>query len=69
MAEIRPCKIRNRHYTLDIHYYTDYMTPVVIEIKGIQCLVGRVKYGDGNWWSIIDRSGSLSRADWDPSQE
>lgn len=69
MAEIKPCDVKAEHHTLDIHYYSDYLTPVVIEIRSIQCLVGRIRVGDGKWWAIIDRSGLLSRAEWDPTQE
>ena len=68
MAEIKPCNIDRSHHELDIHYYNSYMTPVVLEITNIECLVGRVKTADGDWWAVIDRSGTLSRAEWVPEE-
>ena len=31
-----------------------------VNIKNVQCLVGRVK--DGNRWAIVDQSGTLAHA-------
>ena len=47
---------------LDIHYYRneDGYTEVV-DISAIQCLVARVF--DRGWWTILDRSGKLARAE------
>lgn len=68
MAEVKSCKIERTHESLDIHYFKEYTTPVVIEITNIDCLVGRVKDGDSGWWAVIDRSGTLSRAEWAPDE-
>jgi hypothetical protein len=37
-----------------IHFYKDFGPEEVVDLKTVQCVVGRVKYGDG--WAIIDRS-------------
>ena len=50
------------HNNLNMHYYQNedgYME--VVDILAIQCLVGRVF--DCGWWTIIDHSGKLARAE------
>lgn len=61
LASIKNCPIE-RHNDLDMHYYRneDGYTEIV-DISAIQCLVGRVF--DRGWWTIIDRSGKLARAE------
>ena len=61
LASIKNCRIE-RDNDLDMHYYRneDGYTEVV-DISAIQCLVGRVF--DHGWWTIIDRSGKLARAE------
>jgi hypothetical protein len=61
LALIKNCPIE-RDNDLDMHYYRkeDGYTEVV-DISAIQCLVGRVF--DRGWWTIIDRSGKLARAE------
>jgi hypothetical protein len=61
LASIKNCPIE-RQNDLDMHYYRneDGYTEVV-DIAAIQCLVGRVF--DRGWWTIIDRSGKLARAE------
>jgi hypothetical protein len=61
LASIRNCRI-DRHMDLDMHMYQkeDGYTELV-DISAIQCLVGRVF--DRAWWTIIDRSGKLARAE------
>ena len=61
LASIKNCPIE-RHNDLDMHYYRneDGYTEFV-DISAIQCLVGRVF--DRGWWTIIDRSGKLARAE------
>ena len=47
---------------LDIHFFSKERESFdVIDVTGVQCLVGRVKAG-GNTWAIIDRSGKLAQA-------
>jgi hypothetical protein len=61
LASIKNCPIE-RQNVLDMHYYRkeDGYTEVV-DISAIQCLVGRIF--DRGWWTIIDRSGKLARAE------
>jgi hypothetical protein len=61
LASIKNCPIE-RHNDLDMHYYQneDGYTEAV-DIAAIQCLVGWVF--DRGWWTIIDRSGKLARAE------
>lgn len=74
LAAIRNCKIREPGPTdlegLDIHLYNTTGSLDVVDITSIQALVGRVKYSvDGGGWAVIDRSGGLAQAEWDPMGE
>ena len=62
LAGIRTCTLDDRTAPggLDIHYYTHTGRYEVVDIKNVQCLVGRVL--DRGQWAIIDRSGGLARA-------
>ncbi|KZT72992.1 hypothetical protein DAEQUDRAFT_743254 [Daedalea quercina L-15889] len=62
LAGIRTCTLDNRSAPggLDIHYYTNTGRYEVIDMKNIQCLVGRIF--DRGQWAIVDRSGGLARA-------
>jgi hypothetical protein len=61
LASIKNCPIV-RHNDLDMHFYQNKEGYTeVVDITTIQCLVGRV-YNRG-WWTIIDRSGKLARAE------
>lgn len=53
---------------LDIHFYSRHGALDVIDITSVQCLVGRVK-DLSDEWAIIDRSGSLARAEWQGEDE
>lgn len=66
LAAIRNCVLSDddpllRH--LDIHFYSRHGGLDVIDITSVQCLVGRVQ-DLSDEWAIIDRSGSLARAEW-----
>ncbi|VDC05579.1 unnamed protein product [Peniophora sp. CBMAI 1063] len=66
LAGVTPCKITNKHDVLDIHVYKDESpTEEVVDLDCIMCLVGRVRYLK-RYWAIIDRSGSLARAVYEP---
>lgn len=72
LAAIRNCKIKDPGPTdlegLDIHLYDTTGSLDLVDVTSIQALVGRVEYAvDGGGWAIIDRSGSLARAEWDPT--
>ncbi|KAI9449315.1 hypothetical protein BJY52DRAFT_1206401 [Lactarius psammicola] len=72
LAAIRNCKIKDPGPTdlegLDIHLYNATGSLDLVDITSVQVLVGRVEYSvDGGGWAIIDRSGSLARAEWDPT--
>ena len=67
LAEIQACKIIAKHAALDIHYYKDFMTPSVFDITCIQCLVGWIQIGQ--IWAIIDCSGPLARAYYEPEAQ
>jgi hypothetical protein len=74
LAAIRNCKTREQGPTelegLDIHLYSTMGGLDVVDITSVQALVGRVKYTvDGGGWAVIDRSGSLAQAEWDPTGE
>lgn len=65
-AAIRLCAVNTRatNERLDIHYYSSYGALDVVDIKCIQCVVGRVPIPEGGVekWALVDRSGSLARA-------
>ena len=67
MVETCAIKILVKHPVLDIDYFKDYMTPSVFDISCIQCLVGRIQVGQV--WAVIDGSGPLARAYYEPETE
>ncbi|KAH9009866.1 hypothetical protein EDB85DRAFT_2241680 [Lactarius pseudohatsudake] len=72
IAAIRNCKIKTPGPAdlegIDIHLYSTTGSLDLIDITSVQALVGRVEYTvDGGGWAIIDRSGGLARAEWDPA--
>lgn len=67
LAAIKSCKIEQHDRHLDVHLYKDHGRTEVVDITSIQCVVGRVR--DRNRWVIIDRSGSLARAQYNPELE
>ncbi|KAH9929850.1 uncharacterized protein BXZ73DRAFT_47840 [Epithele typhae] len=65
LAVIKPCIISSTNNRLDIHYYSEQGSEIVLDLKCIQCVVGRVPIPPGGFkadWAIVDRSGSLARA-------
>ena len=64
LSAIRICNVEATN-DLDMHYYRRYGRVEVVDITGIQCLVGRIRDVDNKWWGIIDRSGKLARARFD----
>ncbi|KIJ69616.1 hypothetical protein HYDPIDRAFT_106255 [Hydnomerulius pinastri MD-312] len=66
LAAIAPCQLESTpsHLTsLDIHFYSTVGTTLdIVDIVCLQCLVGRIPI-DGGRWALIDRSGSLARAE------
>lgn len=60
LASILTCDIEAQN-DLDMHYFKQHGRTEVVDIATIQCLVGRVR--DRDWWTIIDRSGKLARAE------
>jgi hypothetical protein len=63
LASIKNCPIERHNVNdLDMHYYrNENGYTELVDIAAIQCLVGRVF--DRGWWTIIDRSGKLARAE------
>ncbi|KAJ7745839.1 hypothetical protein DFH07DRAFT_869646 [Mycena maculata] len=49
---------------LDIHFYSRTGQLSVVDMTSVQSLVGRVPTGTNPEWAVIDRSGSLARAQW-----
>ncbi|KZV73981.1 hypothetical protein PENSPDRAFT_711539 [Peniophora sp. CONT] len=65
-AGVTPCKVTNKHDVLDIHVYKDEsVTEELVDLDCVMCLVGRMRYLK-RYWAIIDRSGSLARAVYEP---
>ncbi|KAJ4467642.1 hypothetical protein C8J55DRAFT_426246 [Lentinula edodes] len=64
MAQVKSCKLVGSQIPgLDIHFYHGMGSTHVIDITSLQCVVGRVPCGKDQW-AIIDRSGSLARAEY-----
>jgi hypothetical protein len=59
LAVIQPCSTRGRDATRELTTYAETTTPVVIDLRTIECVVGRVRRG--NEWGIVDRSGDFAR--------
>jgi hypothetical protein len=66
LAVIHSCNV-DAHDDLDIHYYKNLGRTEVVDMTAVQCVVGRVKVGGR--WAILDRSGSMARAYYDPDEE
>jgi hypothetical protein len=62
LAAIKTCVILEGVYPtgLDMHAYSRLGALHFVDLKNVQCLVGRIH--DRGQWTIIDRSGSLARA-------
>lgn len=54
LALIREVKATLRE---DIYYYKDFGVEEVVDMKTVQCVVGRVK--DRGEWAIVDRSNIM----------
>ncbi|KAJ7177283.1 hypothetical protein C8R43DRAFT_872399 [Mycena crocata] len=66
LAAIRCCTLEpadRELHGLDIHFYSKQGSLDVTDITAVQSLVGRVQDVQHKW-AIIDRSGSLARAEW-----
>ena len=45
--------------THEVTMYSNTTAPIVIDLRTVECVVGRVQRG--NEWGIIDRSGEFAR--------
>jgi hypothetical protein len=59
LAVVIPCSTCGRDATKELTTYTETTAPIVIDLRAVECVVGRVKRG--NEWSVIDRSGDFAR--------
>jgi hypothetical protein len=59
LAIIQPCSTRGRDATRELTTYVEMTAPVVIDVRTIECVVGRIQRG--NEWGIVDRSGDFAR--------
>ncbi|KZV59350.1 hypothetical protein PENSPDRAFT_746553 [Peniophora sp. CONT] len=65
-AGVTPCKGTNKHDVLNIHVYKEEsVTEELVDLDCVMHLVGRMQYLK-RYWVIIDRSGSLARAVYEP---
>ncbi|EIN08331.1 hypothetical protein PUNSTDRAFT_69250 [Punctularia strigosozonata HHB-11173 SS5] len=65
LAAIQDCKVVGQLKPLDIYFYSELASAHVVDIKCLQCVIGRVRYRDSGprQWAIIDRSGGMARAE------
>jgi hypothetical protein len=62
LVAIRTCVLEKNYYTegLDLHPYSRLGALHIVDVKNVQCLVGRIF--NGKQWTILDRSGTLACA-------
>lgn len=66
LAAIRSCKLDPEDALLkhlDIHFYSATGELDIVDLKCVECLVGRVPLGTSSW-AVFDRSGDLVRSTW-----
>jgi hypothetical protein len=59
LAAIRSCGDSQMNAENGVYYYSREGPLEVIDLNCVQCLVGRIK--DGNGWAIVDRSDGSAR--------
>ena len=59
LALVTPCSTGGKDATRELTTYTETTAQVVIDLRTVECVVGRVRRG--NEWGIIDRSGDFAR--------
>ncbi|KAI0364415.1 hypothetical protein BV20DRAFT_956208 [Pilatotrama ljubarskyi] len=59
LALITPCNTRGCDGTRSLALYKDTLAPVVVDLRTVQAVVGRVKSRGS--WGIVDRSNGLAR--------
>jgi hypothetical protein len=59
LAVVIPCSTGGRDATCEVTTYSGTTTPIAIDLRTVECVVGRVQRG--NEWGIIDRSGDFAR--------
>ncbi|KAF8512809.1 hypothetical protein JB92DRAFT_2926436 [Gautieria morchelliformis] len=68
LALVMPCSTGGRDATKVVTTYSLTMAPIVIDLRTVECVVGRVRRG--NEWGIVDRSGDYARTVFvDPVQQ
>ena len=59
LAVIQPCSTAGKDATRQLTTYSETTVPVVVDLRTVECVVGRVNRG--NEWGIVDRSGDFAR--------
>lgn len=59
LACIQPCITNGKDATQELTSYRRMSTTIFVDLKTVECVVGRVKRGQD--WFIIDRSGDFAR--------
>jgi hypothetical protein len=59
LTVIQPCSTSGKDATREVTTYSETTVPVVVDLRTVECVVGRVK--QGNEWGIVDRSGEFAR--------
>ncbi|KAF8487603.1 hypothetical protein JB92DRAFT_2952457 [Gautieria morchelliformis] len=68
LALVMPCSTGGRGATKVVTTYSLTTAPIVIDLRTVECVVGRVRRG--NEWGIVDRSGDYARTVFvDPVQQ
>ena len=59
LVVIQSCSSGGKDATCEVTTYLETNIPVVVDLRTVGCVVGRVKRG--NEWDIIDKSGEFSQ--------
>jgi hypothetical protein len=59
LALVTPCSTGGQDATKVVTMYSVTTAPIVVDLRTVECVVGRVKRG--NEWGIVDRSGDYAR--------
>lgn len=68
-ALIQQCNVIADNNLLNIPYYKQMGTAEVVDLRVIQCAVGRVSVPDRGNWAIVDRRGVLGDVDYVGDEE
>lgn len=64
LAGIQKCKTKAATRKLPMPTYAEMGGYEIVDIKCLQCLIGRVPFTNGKKWAILDRTDASHRSDY-----